>query len=93
MKKLVNYGFLSDKEKIRDWANALADKTDRELAEGVRVVKSHVGPLSLGQFRQMCTYVPPLSERIDKERRLPHKKSDPETIRKFREQRKAQTGI
>jgi hypothetical protein len=93
MRKLVDYGLLADKNKVATWVNDLADKTPYELAEGVRAAKSHVGPLSLGQFRQMCTYVPPLAERLEKERRLPHKKSDPETIRKFREQRKAQTGI
>jgi hypothetical protein len=71
----------------------LADKTPYELAEGVRAAKSHVGPLSLGQFRQMCTYVPPLSERITPSRRLEQKKSSPETVEYYRQKRKAECGI
>lgn len=61
---LINYGLLSDKNKIRDWCNGLADKTEKELAEGIRKVKDHKGPLSLPRFREMCTYIAPLSERI-----------------------------
>jgi hypothetical protein len=34
-----------------------------------------------------------LAERLEKERRLPHKKSDPETIAKFKAERKARCGI
>ena len=82
MQRLVNYGLLSDAGKIRDWSNGLADKSERELAEGVRRAKDHRGPLSLGEFRAMCTYIPPLSERIMP--RLELKKSDPKTIEYWR---------
>lgn len=91
MEKLVNYGLLSDPGKIRDWSNGLADKSPKELAEGVRKAKDYRGPLSLGEFRNMCTYIAPLEERIAKS--LEHKKSDPETIERFRQERKAKFNI
>jgi hypothetical protein len=93
MEKLVNYGLLSDPGKVRDWCNGLADKTPKELAEGVRAAKSHVGSLSLGQFRQMCTYVPPLSERITPSGRLEQKKSSQEKIEYWKNKRKQEIGI
>jgi hypothetical protein len=93
MEKLVNYGLLSDPGKIRDWSNGLADKSPKELAEGVRKAKDYRGPLSLGEFRNMCTYIAPLEERIAKDRRLAHQKSAPETIERFRQQRKQTHGI
>ena len=54
MKKVVNYGLLSDPGKVSDWVNGLTDKTPQELAEGVRKAKDHRGPLSLPDFRAMC---------------------------------------
>ena len=93
MEKLVNYGLLSDPGKIRDWSNGLADKSPKELAEGVRKAKDYRGPLSLGEFRNMCTYIAPLEERIAKDRQLAHQKSDPETIEMYKRQRKQTHGI
>ena len=91
MQKLVNYGLLSDPGKIRDWCNALTDKSEKELVEGVRKAKDHVGPLSLGEFRGMCVYVSPLSERIVP--RLERKPSDRATVEKYRIERISKLGF
>ena len=92
MSKLVNYGFLSDRGKIRDWSNALADKTEEELYEGLRKVRDHRGALSLGDFRNMCE-LPKLHTSHKPFAQLELKKSDPKTIEYWRNKRKAEIGI
>ena len=94
MSKLVDYGLLSDAGKVETWFQALSDKTEMELREGLRKARDHRGPLSLGDFRSYCVYVPPLSERIYRpDRQLKQLKSSPETIEYYKQLRKQETGI
>lgn len=95
MEEAIDCGLLSDKGKIRKWCNRLTDKTERELAEGIRKIKD-LPPdqsLSLNRLRALCTYIAPLEERIAKDRQLAHQKSDPETIEMYKRQRKQTHGI
>ena len=93
MRETVNCGLLSDKEKIRHWCNRLGDKSDREIIEGIRKLQDCTGPLTLPKLRELCVYIPPLSERISLSRRLEQKKSDPKTIEYWKQKRKAEVGI
>lgn len=92
LNKLVSYGLLSDPGAASDWANALTDKTDQEIVEGIRKAKDYKGYLTMGEFRQMCklprahpshqSFVPIESKPASKER-----------IEFWRNKRKAEIGI